>query len=71
MQIHAASIFSVKMGAAWSSEKLLSHHITTRRHNLEDYDLDFSTVAQCSPSGVQQCDIQINFYKFNKIFHNV
>jgi len=29
------------MEAAWASETLVSYHITERRHNSEDLDLNF------------------------------
>jgi hypothetical protein len=35
----AASIFSVKLEAAGSFETLVSYHISTRRHNLQEHDL--------------------------------
>jgi hypothetical protein len=31
--------FTVKMDTAWSSKMLVSYHITTQHHNLEDCDL--------------------------------
>jgi hypothetical protein len=33
-------VFTLKMEAACSSDKFLSYHNTTRRHNPEDFDLD-------------------------------
>jgi len=39
---HAASIFRVKMEAAWSSETLVYCHKATRHHNREDLDLNMN-----------------------------
>jgi hypothetical protein len=37
--VHAGYIFRVKMEEAWTSETLVSYHITTSRYDPEDHDL--------------------------------
>jgi hypothetical protein len=39
-QNHAASIFTMKMEAAWSSETVVCYHITAGYYNPGKYDLN-------------------------------
>jgi len=40
MSDHAASLFTLKMDAAWTSETFLFYHTTSYRHNPEYHDLN-------------------------------
>jgi hypothetical protein len=42
-------ILLLKMEAAWTSETLISHHKTTRRHNPEELDLNLHLRENLKP----------------------
>jgi hypothetical protein len=49
MKVLAASIFTLKMEAAMSSETLVSYHITVRRQNPEHHDMNHKNHSIINP----------------------
>jgi hypothetical protein len=39
-EVHAASVFTLKVEAAWTSGTLVSYHITTQHYNPKDLELN-------------------------------